>query len=90
MLEDEDLRKELTDHLLSKEQYAQAADIVLLLNTDEMKNRFKIAKTIFLRAAQNWMKHLGYRWKKIPSEQYVDGHKRIDIVYYRKNNFIPA
>jgi hypothetical protein len=33
---------------------------------------------------------MGYRWTKKPSGQYVDGHKRADVVYYRQTVFLLA
>ena len=35
------------------------------------------------------MKKLGYRWTVIPSGQYVDGHKRVDVVDYHQKVFLP-
>ena len=33
---------------------------------------------------------MGYRWTKKPSGQYIDGHERADVVYYRQQVFLPA
>ena len=35
------------------------------------------------------MKRLGYRWTTDPCGQYVDGHKRKDVIDYRQNIFLP-
>ena len=35
------------------------------------------------------MCHLGYRWSRTPTGQYVDGHEREDVIAYRQNVFIP-
>ncbi|TFY76614.1 hypothetical protein EWM64_g7399 [Hericium alpestre] len=42
-----------------------------------------------MRMAQIWMHHLGYRWKKSPRGQYVDGHKRDDVREYRDTVYLP-
>jgi hypothetical protein len=52
--------------------------------------QFKLKKPISLSTAQQWMKHLGYWWTMTPSGQYVDGHKRKDVVDYRQKVFLPA
>ncbi|KAF8235295.1 hypothetical protein L208DRAFT_1257682, partial [Tricholoma matsutake] len=36
-----------------------------------------------------WMKGLGYRWTLSLGGQYVNGHKRKDIVNYRHKGFLP-
>jgi len=36
------------------------------------------------------MHQMGYRWTKQPSGQFVDGHKRADVVAYCQNVFLPA
>jgi hypothetical protein len=36
------------------------------------------------------MNKMGYQWTKKPSGQYVDGHERPDVVYYRQSVFLPA
>ncbi|KAF8445087.1 hypothetical protein L210DRAFT_3364670, partial [Boletus edulis BED1] len=44
-------------------------------------------KLITPQTVQRWMKTLGYHWKKEPTGQYADGHKREDIVHYHQNIF---
>jgi hypothetical protein len=36
------------------------------------------------------MQKMGYRWTKKLSGQYVDGHKRSDVVHYCQTVFLPA
>ncbi|KDQ12520.1 hypothetical protein BOTBODRAFT_189230 [Botryobasidium botryosum FD-172 SS1] len=36
------------------------------------------------------MKILGYRWKKTPTGQFVDGHERDDVVAYHQLVFLPV
>lgn len=36
------------------------------------------------------MKHVGYRWSKTPTGQFVDGHERSDVVAYRQLVFLPV
>ncbi|THU94396.1 hypothetical protein K435DRAFT_820009 [Dendrothele bispora CBS 962.96] len=45
---------------------------------------------ISIQTAQVWLKRMGYRWKKTSKGQYVDGHERDDVVWYRQTEFIPA
>src|ERR1700732_2206462 len=36
------------------------------------------------------MTHVGYHWTKTPSGQYVDGHKRVNVVEYQQTKFLPV
>ncbi|KAJ2970674.1 hypothetical protein NUW54_g12678 [Trametes sanguinea] len=36
------------------------------------------------------MHQLGFRWRKAPHGQYVDGHEREDVVKYRQEVYLPA
>ncbi|KAG2153086.1 uncharacterized protein EDB93DRAFT_1239874 [Suillus bovinus] len=64
-------------------------DIVEYLDQVEVKSRLKLTKTISLATAQHWMKHVGYRWSKTPTGQFIDGHKRVDVVQYHQAVFLP-
>lgn len=90
ILEDEDLAQEIHLHLQGIGQYVSAADIVRYVATDEMQERLNLKKTITQRTARNWMRRIGYRWRKTPKGQYKDGHEREDVVTYRQNVFLPA
>lgn len=57
-------------------------DIVEHLDQVEVKSWLKLTNTISLATAQHWMKHVGYRWSKTPTGQFVDGHERVDVVDY--------
>jgi hypothetical protein len=88
-LEDEDFAQELLLHLQGIGKYVRAMDIVEYLDQAEVKSRLKLTKTISLATAQHWMKHVGYRWLKTPTGQFVDGHERVDVVDYQQGVFLP-
>jgi hypothetical protein len=90
ILEDEDFASELLLHLQSIGKYVRAMDIVLYVDRPEVKTQLKLTKTISLATAQRWMRTVGYRWKKTPSGQYVDGHEHDDVVAYRQTVFLPV
>ncbi|KAJ7772400.1 hypothetical protein B0H16DRAFT_1242970, partial [Mycena metata] len=89
ILEDADVANEIALHLQSLGKYVKALDIVHYLNDSEVRKRFGLKKGIHLATAQRWMKRMGYRWTKNPAGQFVDGHERPDVVYYRQTEFIP-
>jgi hypothetical protein len=60
------------------------------MDSPEVKARLKLKKTISEATARRWMFRMGYRWRKSPSGQYVDGHERPDVVGYRQTVFLPA
>lgn len=66
-----------------------AETIVKFLDTPEMLHRLQRTHTISLATAKRWMKKMGYHWGYDPKGQYVDGHKREDVVTYRQNIFLP-
>lgn len=65
-------------------------DIIHFLDSPEIKQRLNRKKTIHLATAQRWMQKMGYRWSTNPKGQYVDGHKRADIIAYRQDVFLPG
>jgi len=87
---DEDIAADIAAHLQGIGQYVRALDIVQYTAIPEVRQRLGIKKTVSLATARRWMKTMGYRWTKKPSGQYVDGHERDDVVYYRQNVFLPA
>ncbi|KAF7369510.1 hypothetical protein MVEN_00280800 [Mycena venus] len=90
ILEDADVANEIALHLQSLGKYVKALDIVHYIDQPDVKKRLGLKKGIHLATAQRWMKRMGYRWTKNPAGQYVDGHERPDVVYYRQTEFIPA
>jgi transposase len=60
------------------------------MDRNEVKAAYTLKKGISLATTKRWMRHLGYRWSKTPTGQYVDGHEREDVVTYRQKTFIPA
>ncbi|KDQ50719.1 hypothetical protein JAAARDRAFT_185917 [Jaapia argillacea MUCL 33604] len=90
MLDKGELAKEIHEHLQGIGKFVKAQDIVNFLNTDEIKSRYTLKKTISLATAQRWMHLMDYRWSKGPSGQYVDGHEREDVVAYHQEKFLPT
>ncbi|KDQ59387.1 hypothetical protein JAAARDRAFT_126499 [Jaapia argillacea MUCL 33604] len=90
MLDKGDLAQEIHAHLQSIGKWVSATDIVRFLDTDEIKSRYGLKRTISLATAQRWMHTMDYRWTKELSGQYVDGHEREDIVTYRQSVFLPT
>lgn len=89
-LEDEDLANEIALHLQGIGKWIKAMDIVHYLDQPEVKRWHKLKKSISVATAQRWMQQMGYRWQKNPAGQFIDGHERDDVVYYRQTVFIPA
>ncbi len=71
-------------------KWIKAMDIVHYLDRTDVKQRHKLKKSISVVTAQWWMRRMGYRWQKNPAGQFVDGHERDDVIYYRQTVFIPA
>ena len=55
MLDSGELAKEIHLHLLGIGKYVKAMDIVLFMDTPEIKQRYGLKKTISLKTAQRWM-----------------------------------
>ncbi len=85
-----DLAFKLSEHLLRIGKYVRALDIVEFLSEPEIQERYGLTKTVSLSTAQSWMHTMGYRWKREPNGQFVDGHERDDVVEYRQKKYIPA
>jgi hypothetical protein len=89
MLEDEDFAQAIHLHLQSLGPWIRAQDVVDFVKRPETLAQFGLKKPISLAIATWWMKQLGYRWTTTPGGQYVDGHKRKDIVDYCLETFLP-
>jgi hypothetical protein len=90
LIEDKDLKHDLLSYLQEIGKYVWAMDVVNYMNMEEVKIAYGLQTGISLATAKRWMHHLGYRWGKTPTGQYVDGHEREDVVKYRSDVFIPA
>jgi hypothetical protein len=90
LIDDEDFKQELHEHLNNVGDYCRAQDLVDYCAQPEVLERLGRKKTISLSTAQKWMQQMDYRWMKTPKGQYVDGHEREDVVYFRQNKFLPA
>ncbi|KAI0324035.1 hypothetical protein GY45DRAFT_1349605 [Cubamyces sp. BRFM 1775] len=85
-----ELKLAICNHLQSIGKYVRAMDIVHFMTEPANLARFGLTKPVSLSTAQVWMHCLGYRWTKVPSGQFVDGHERRDVVDYRQTHFLPA
>jgi hypothetical protein len=87
-LEDPDIANEIHEHLQTIGKYVRAQDIVDYLDKEDIKTQFGIKKTISLATAKCWMHKMDYRWTCNFKGQYVDGHERDDVIWYRQNIFL--
>ncbi|KAJ7445275.1 hypothetical protein FB451DRAFT_1412795 [Mycena latifolia] len=89
MLADEDLANDIRLHLQSLGKEITAEKLVNYLNSPEVREEHNIDKPISLTTARRYLDELGYRFKSPKKGQYVDGHERPDVVYYRDNVYLP-
>jgi len=87
-LDDPDIANEIHEHLQSIGACVRAEDIVTYLDNEEVKTHLKLKKTISLATAKHWMKNMDYQWVRDHRGQYIDGHEREDVVYYRQHVFL--
>lgn len=87
MIEKGELKTELEEHLVSIGRFIKAQDIVDYVAQPAVQEKHHLKHTISLSTAQSWLRIMGYRWKKLPHGQYVDGHERDDVVKYRQDSF---
>ena len=80
---------EVNLHLQGIGKYVKAIDIANSLDTPEIRMRLNQTMPIHQTMAQLWMQKLGYCWGSTPKGQYVDGHKREDIIAYQQDHFLP-
>jgi hypothetical protein len=83
------LAQEIHAHLQGIGKYVKAMDLVNFMDTPEMREQTGLKKRIDVSTVQRWMKKLDYCWTYTPKGQYIDGHKREDIVVYRQKIFLP-
>ncbi|KDN41266.1 hypothetical protein RSAG8_07535, partial [Rhizoctonia solani AG-8 WAC10335] len=90
IIEDEDFKHTLLQHLQCVGRYAGPKDIIEFFSTPKAEPFSNLLdEPPSLRTAQHWMPILGYKWKTEHRGQFADGHKREDVVDYRINHFIP-
>ncbi|CAE6514514.1 unnamed protein product, partial [Rhizoctonia solani] len=90
IIEDEDFRDAVLQHLRRVGRYAGPQDIIKFFNTPEAKPfSHLLDEQPSIRTAQRWMPILGYKWRTERRGQFADGHEREDVVDFRMNNFIP-
>lgn len=59
--------------------------LIQFLKTYISPERKEIPILIWLHTACNWLRKLGYEYKNIRKDIFVDGHKRLDIMENWKN-----
>ncbi|KIK74720.1 hypothetical protein PAXRUDRAFT_19606 [Paxillus rubicundulus Ve08.2h10] len=89
-IDNDELAAELHAHLQSIGKYVKAANLVQYLSDSLVQKCFRMKSTISLATAKRWMHALGYCWLRNHCGQYIDGHKRADVIRYRQGVFIPA
>ncbi|KAJ7097672.1 hypothetical protein C8R44DRAFT_643180, partial [Mycena epipterygia] len=89
MLADEDLANDIRLHLQSLGKEITAEKLVNYLNDLEVRVEHNIDKPVSLTTARRYLDELGYRFTSPKKGQYVDGHERPDVVYYRDNIYLP-
>ncbi|KAJ7112339.1 hypothetical protein C8R44DRAFT_561995, partial [Mycena epipterygia] len=89
MLADEDLADDVRLHLQSLGKEITADKLVDYLNDPVMRAEHNIDKPVSLTMARRYLDELGYRFKCPKKCQYVDGHERPDVVYYRDIIYLP-
>lgn len=90
MLCDQDLANDIMLYLQELGDGISAAKVAAYLNRPDVKAKHGISKTISERTARRWLRTLGYRYRYETHGQYVDGHERRDVVWYRAKVYIPA
>ena len=89
LLVDENLRNEISIFLMSIGNEISASKLMEFLRRSDIKEKHGIGRSISIRTAHRYLNSLGYRYRAAPRGQYVDGHERADVVYYRENVFLP-
>ena len=59
--------------------------LIQFLKVYENIQGIEIAITIRLRTAQRWLGKLGYEYKDVRKDVFINGHERSDVVEVRKN-----
>ena len=89
LIDDEDLANELHLYLQLCGKYVTSRRLVEYMDKPEVRDRWKLTKGICESTARRWMTRMGYRWRKAPGGQYIDGHERPCVVKYRQEVFLP-
>ncbi|KAL1659549.1 hypothetical protein GGF50DRAFT_130934 [Schizophyllum commune] len=89
-MDDEALCDELALHLQAKGKYISRQDVVEFMDRPDVRARYNCRRGITLHTAGRWLRRMGYRWHRTRRGQYVDGHERRDVVWYRQKVFLPA
>ncbi|KAJ6524130.1 hypothetical protein DFH09DRAFT_1372266 [Mycena vulgaris] len=89
MLAHEDLANDIRLYLQSLGKEITADKLVEYLNSPEVRVEHGIDKPVSLTTARRYLDELGYTFTSQKKGQYVDGHERPDVVYYRDNIYLP-
>ena len=70
-----------------KQSWVETEDLVI--GEGSRRSVQQIEKAITGRTASQQLLKLGFKWKEVKKGVYNNGHKREDIVAYRKEVFLP-
>ncbi|KAH6901434.1 hypothetical protein BKA70DRAFT_1113902, partial [Coprinopsis sp. MPI-PUGE-AT-0042] len=89
MLVDEDFVNGVNEYLQTIGKQITAAHLMRYMQCADIKEKHGITRDITERTARRYLFILGYRWTGAKKGQFVDGHEREDVVYYRDATFLP-
>jgi hypothetical protein len=86
ILDDEDLAQQIHLYLIgiAKDGYVRPQDVVDMMSTPEVKHYLGAKSGITIWTGQWWLHKMNWRYGKATKGMYIDSHKRIDVVEYRK------
>lgn len=90
IIDNEDIAEEIKIKLKGKERegFLKAKDVVDIVASSEMQAIFTqkgISKaTVSVKMALRWLEKMGWTYRKLKHGMYLNGHKRSDVVEYRK------
>jgi hypothetical protein len=90
MLADEGLSQDLNIYLQELGKNITAEKVVQFLNSNEVRQKHGITKTITIHTVRCYLQAMGYRFSYAKKGQYCDGHKREDIVWYWQHVYCPT
>jgi hypothetical protein len=88
MLVDEDFVNDVNEYLQTVGKQISAGHLMHYMQRTDVKEKHSITRDITERTACRYLFILGYQWKGAKKGQFVDGHKRDDVVYYRDTIFL--
>jgi hypothetical protein len=90
IIDDEDIAGEIKTQMAEKVKggFLKAKDVVEIIVSLDMQAIFAqkgISKVaISIKTTLRWLEKMGWTYGKLKHEMYLDGHKRSDVVEYRR------